>query len=151
MPAFKILTELKLRILTGLVIGSLIVTTTRICIGVRTRSLIRVPIGRTHNYSLYCGAAYYKQQPYPPYNRASVISIPLQLTTTGRSKQALVPPYYGLILIERQELASYILLLFCLLRLIIQLYLIVSRHYQFKLPLLEQLPLILTVELYINY
>jgi len=60
MPAFKILTELRLRILTGLVIGSLTVTTIRVYIGVRTRSLIRGLIGRKHNYSLYRGAAYPK-------------------------------------------------------------------------------------------
>jgi len=53
MPAFKILTELKLRILIGLVIGSLIITTTRVYIRVRTRSLIRGLIGRKHGYSLY--------------------------------------------------------------------------------------------------
>ena len=41
MPAFKILIKLKLRILTGLVIGSLIITITRIYIGVYTRSLIK--------------------------------------------------------------------------------------------------------------
>jgi len=60
MPAFKILIELKLRILTGLVIGSLIVTTTRVRIRVRTRSLIRGLIGRKHGYSLYRRAAYLK-------------------------------------------------------------------------------------------
>ena len=61
MPIFKILTELKLRILTGLVIGSLIITTTKIRIRVCTRSLIRVLISRKYSYSLYCGAAYPKQ------------------------------------------------------------------------------------------
>jgi hypothetical protein len=75
MPAFKILIELKLRILTDLVIGSLIITTTRVYIRVRTRSLIRVLISRKHGYSLYHGAAYPKQQLRPPYNQASVISI----------------------------------------------------------------------------
>jgi len=61
MPAFKTLTELKLRILTGLVIGSLIITMTRVRIGVRTCSLMRGLIGRKHGYSLYRGAAYPKQ------------------------------------------------------------------------------------------
>jgi len=59
-PAFKILIELKLRILTGLVIGSLIITITKVHIGVRTRSLIRGLIGRKHGYSLYHRAAYPK-------------------------------------------------------------------------------------------
>jgi hypothetical protein len=61
MPIFKILIELKLRILIGLVIGSLIITTTRVYIRVRTHSLIRGLIGRKYGYSLYCGAAYPKQ------------------------------------------------------------------------------------------
>ena len=60
MPAFKILIELKLRILTGLVIESLIITTTRVYIRVYTRSLIRGLIGRKHGYSLYYRAAYPK-------------------------------------------------------------------------------------------
>ena len=60
MPAFKILIELKLKILTGLVIGSLIITTTRVRIRVRTRSLIKGLIGRKYGYSLYCKAAYFK-------------------------------------------------------------------------------------------
>jgi len=60
MPAFKILIELKLRILTGLVIGSLIITTTGVRIGVRTRSLIRGLIGKKYGYSLYRRAAYLK-------------------------------------------------------------------------------------------
>jgi len=60
MPAFKILTELKLRILIGLVIGSLIITTTRVYIGVRTRSLIRGLISKKYGYNLYRGAAYPK-------------------------------------------------------------------------------------------
>ena len=60
MPVFEIPMELKLRILTGLVIGSLIVTITRVRIGVCTRSLIRGLIGRKYGYSLYCGAAYFK-------------------------------------------------------------------------------------------
>jgi len=58
MPAFKILTELKLRILIGLVIGSLIITITKIRIRVRTRSLIRGLISR--KYGLYRRAAYPK-------------------------------------------------------------------------------------------
>ena len=120
MPAFKILMELKLRILIGLVIGSLIITITRVRIRVRTRSLIRGLIGRKYGYSLYYRAAYPKQQLHPPYNQVSVISIILQLITIGRSKQALALPYYGLTLIERQEPANYILLLFSLLRSIIQ-------------------------------
>ena len=151
MPAFKILIKLKLRIQTGLIIGSLIIITTRVRIRVRTQSLIRGLIGRKHGYSLYRGAAYPKQQLRPPYKQASVMSMTLQSITTGRSKRALTPPYCGLTLIERQEPANYILLLFCLLRSIIQPYLIVSRRYQFKPPLLEQLSLILIVELYINY
>ena len=61
MPIFKILIELKLRILIGLVIGSLIITTTRVYIRVRTRSLIKGLIGRKHGYSLYRRAAYPKQ------------------------------------------------------------------------------------------
>jgi len=60
MPAFKILMELRLRILIGLVIGSLTVTIIRVCIGVRTRSLIRGLISRKYGYSLYCEAAYPK-------------------------------------------------------------------------------------------
>jgi len=60
MPAFKILIELKLIILTGLVIGSLIITTTGVRIGVYTHSLIRGLIGRKHGYSLYYRAAYPK-------------------------------------------------------------------------------------------
>ena len=61
MPAFETLIELKLRILTGLVIGSLIVTMTGVYIGVRTHSLIRRLIGRKHGYNLYYRAAYPKQ------------------------------------------------------------------------------------------
>ena len=68
MPAFKILIELKLRILTGLVIGSLIIIITKIRIGVHTRSLIKKLIGRKYGYSLYYKAAYFKQQLRPPYN-----------------------------------------------------------------------------------
>ena len=74
-PAFKILIELNLRILTGLVIGSLIITTTRVYIRVRTQSLIRGLISRKYGYSLYRRAAYPKQQLRPPYNQVSVISI----------------------------------------------------------------------------
>ena len=92
MPIFEILMELKLRILTGLVIGSLIVTTTGVRIRVYTYSLIRGLIGRKHGYSLYYKAAYFKQQLCPPYNQVSVISIMLQLITIGRSKWALPPP-----------------------------------------------------------
>ena len=125
-PTFKILIKLKLRILIGLVIGSLIITITRVYIRVRTYSLIRGLISRKYSYSLYYRAAYPKQQLCPPYNQASVISIILQLITIGRSKQALAPPYYGLMLIERQELANRILLLSSLLRSIIQQGLIVS-------------------------
>ena len=72
---FKILTELNLRILTGLVIGSLIMTITGVHIGVHTRSLIKGLIDRKHSYSLYYRAAYPKQQLYSPYNQVSVISI----------------------------------------------------------------------------
>jgi hypothetical protein len=60
MLAFKIPTKLKLRILTGLVIKSLIITTTKKYIRVYTRSLIKGLISRKYSYSLYCGAAYYK-------------------------------------------------------------------------------------------
>ncbi len=92
MPTFKILTELKLRILTGLVIGSLIMTTTRVYIRVYTCSLMRGLISRKYSYSLYYKAAYLKQQFCPLYNQVSIISIMLQLITTGRSKWALAPP-----------------------------------------------------------
>ena len=91
-PIFKILTELKLRILIGLVIGSLIITTIGVHIRVYTRSLIRGFISRKYSYSLYYRAAYPKQQLRPPYNQVSVISIILQLITIGRSKRALAPP-----------------------------------------------------------
>jgi hypothetical protein len=60
MPIFKIPTELKLRILIGLVIGSLVITTTRVYIRVYTYSLIRGLISRKYSYSLYCRAAYPK-------------------------------------------------------------------------------------------
>ena len=60
MPAFEILIELNLRILIGLVIGSLIITITGVRIRVYTRSLIRGLIGRKYGYSLYRGAAYPK-------------------------------------------------------------------------------------------
>ena len=135
MPAFEILMELKLRILIGLVIGSLIMTTTGVRIGVRTRSLIKGLINRKYGYSLYYKATYSKQQLHPLYNQVSVISIISQLITIGRFKWALAPPYCGLILIKRQELANCILLLSSLLRSIIQEGLIVSRYYQFRLPL----------------
>ena len=60
MPAFKILMELKLRILTGLVIESLIVTIIKVYIGVYTYSLIKGLIGRKYGYSLYYKAIYFK-------------------------------------------------------------------------------------------
>ena len=60
MPAFKIPIELKLRILIGLVIGSLIITITKVRIGVYTHSLIKKLIGRKYSYSLYRKAAYFK-------------------------------------------------------------------------------------------
>jgi len=60
MPAFKTLMELKLRILTGLIIGSLIITIIGVYIRVHTHSLIRGLIGRKHDYSLYHRAAYPK-------------------------------------------------------------------------------------------
>ena len=119
MLIFKTLTQLKLRILTSLVIGSLIITMIGVGIRVYTYSLMRGFIGRIYDYSLYYRATYYRQQLCPPYNRPSIIFIMLQLVTTGRSKWALVPPYCGLILIERQELANHILLQFCLPRFVI--------------------------------
>ena len=119
-PIYKILIELNLRILTGLVIGSLIITITRVYIRVYTQSLIRGLISRKYGYSLYRGAAYPKQQPRPPYSQVSVISIIFQLITIGRSKWALATPYCGLILMERQEPAYRILLLSSLLRSVIQ-------------------------------
>jgi hypothetical protein len=61
MPAFKIPIKLKLRILTGLVIGSLIITITGVYIGVYTHSLIKRLIGKKYSYSFYCGATYPKQ------------------------------------------------------------------------------------------
>ena len=143
--------ELNLRILTGLVIKNLIITTTKVYIRVYTQSLMRGLIGRKYGYSLYHRAAYSKQQLCPPYSQVSVISIILQLITIGRSKWALAPPYCGLILIKRQEPANRILLLSSLLRSIIQQGLIASHYYQLKLPLLGQLPLVLTVELYTIY
>ena len=119
MPAFEILMKLKLRILTGLVIGSLIIITTGVYIGVYTRSLIRGLIGRKYGYSLYYKVIYFKQQLCPPYNQASVIFIILQLITIGRFKWALAPPYCKLTLMERQKLINYILLLSSLLRFVI--------------------------------
>ena len=62
MPAFKILIKLNLRILTGLVIKSLIITTTKIYIRVYTHSLIKGLIGKKYSYSLYCGAAYVRKK-----------------------------------------------------------------------------------------
>ena len=61
MPVFKILIKLKLRILTGLVIGNLIITIIGVRIKVHTRSLIKGLIGRKYSYSLYYKAAYPKQ------------------------------------------------------------------------------------------
>jgi hypothetical protein len=75
MLIFKILIELKLRILIGLVIGSLIITITGECIRVCTYSLIKGLISRKYGYSLYYKAIYYKQQLYPPYSQVSVIFI----------------------------------------------------------------------------
>jgi len=60
MPIFKILIELKLRILTGLVIGSLIITITGVYIMVYTHSLIIGLISRKYSYCLYYRAAYPK-------------------------------------------------------------------------------------------
>ena len=71
MPIFKIPIELKLKILTGLVIESLIMTITK----VYTHSLIKGLIGRKYGYGLYYKAIYPKQQLCPLYNQASVISI----------------------------------------------------------------------------
>ena len=119
MPTFKILTKLKLKILTGLIIGSLIITMTGAYIRVYIRSLIKGLISRKHDYSLCCGAAYFKQQLHPPYNQVNIIFMTLQLITTGRSKLALTPLYCRLILIKKQELANYILLLSSLLYFII--------------------------------
>jgi hypothetical protein len=61
MPAFKIPTKLKLRILTGLVIRSLIITITGVYIRVYTYSLIKGLISRKYGYSLYYRAIYFKQ------------------------------------------------------------------------------------------
>ena len=60
MPAFKILIKLKLRILTSLVIGSLIITIIRVYIRVYTYSLIKGFISRKYSYSFYYKAAYFK-------------------------------------------------------------------------------------------
>ena len=60
MPVFEIPIKLKLRILTGLVIKSLIATITRVRIGVYTYSLIKRLICRKYGYSLYYKAAYFK-------------------------------------------------------------------------------------------
>ena len=68
MPAFKILIELELKILTGLVIGSLIMTIIKVYIRVYTYSLIKGLIGKKYSYSLYYRAIYPKQQLYPLYN-----------------------------------------------------------------------------------
>ena len=63
----RILTELKLRILTNLVIESLIVNIIRIGTRVPIRSLIKGPINRMYNQSLYWNN-YYRQQLCPYYN-----------------------------------------------------------------------------------
>jgi hypothetical protein len=60
MSAFKILIELKLRILTGLVIGSLIITITKVYIRVHTYSLMRGLIGKKYGYNFYYRATYPK-------------------------------------------------------------------------------------------
>jgi hypothetical protein len=60
MPIFKILIELKLRILTGLVIGSLIIIMTKVYIRVYTRSLIGGLISKKYGYSFYYRATYFK-------------------------------------------------------------------------------------------
>jgi len=52
--------ELRLRILVGLVIGSLTITIIGIYIRVYTHSLIRGLISRKYSYSLYYRAAYPK-------------------------------------------------------------------------------------------
>jgi len=77
MPAFKTLIELKLRILIGLVIRSLIITITKVYIMVYTHGLIIGLISRKYSYSLYYRAAYFKQQLYLPYNQANIIFITL--------------------------------------------------------------------------
>jgi hypothetical protein len=53
MPAFRTLIELKLRILINLVIKSLIINTIKLGIRVPIYSLIRRPIGKINNCSLY--------------------------------------------------------------------------------------------------
>jgi hypothetical protein len=53
MPTFRILMELKLRILINLVIESLIINTIGLGIKVPIYSLIRRPIGGINNCSLY--------------------------------------------------------------------------------------------------
>jgi len=60
MPTFKTLIKLKLKILTGLAVGSLIITIIGVYIRVYTYSLIRGLISRKHNYNLYCRAVYPK-------------------------------------------------------------------------------------------
>ena len=120
MPTFKIPMELKLKILTGLVIKSLIITITKVRIGVHTCSLIKRLISKKYSYSLYYKAAYFKQQLCLPCNQVSVISIILQLITIGRFKRALAPLHYELILMERQKPVNYILLLSSLLQFVIQ-------------------------------
>ena len=60
MPVFKILIKLKLKILIGLIIKSLIITITKVYIRVCTHSLIKELISKTYSYSLYCEATYCK-------------------------------------------------------------------------------------------
>jgi hypothetical protein len=60
MPIFKILIEVKLRILIRLIIGNLIITITGIYIRVYTHSLIKGLIDKKYGYSLYYKAAYLK-------------------------------------------------------------------------------------------
>ena len=60
MHIFKILMEFKLRILTGLVIGSLIMTIIGVYIRVYTHSLMRGLTSKMYNYSLYCRTTYYR-------------------------------------------------------------------------------------------
>jgi len=53
MPVFRTLTELKLKILTNLVIKSLIINIIKLGTRVPTYSLIKRPINKMNNYSLY--------------------------------------------------------------------------------------------------
>ena len=92
MPVFKTLMQLKLKILTSLIIRNVIITIIKIGIRVYTHSLIKRLISKIYNYGLYRGTIYYKQQLYPLYNWPSVIFIILQLVTIGKFRQALAPP-----------------------------------------------------------